>query len=478
MKFRLLKSGVKNRCSECGIEPIWNNKELILQIDHRFLIRGSHAASAAVEESNHPPFQNNSYFLEGERPFQAQHVSMNLTLKLKLACSPGASGILKETIHQSTSAFNRATKQAFEAKTINGVQIHKMRYHAERALTQLPAQLVCATLAKATEALASVRALQKKRAARDVAAGRNPARAYRCPQSERQAVRYDGKRASMVRLKEGWATLASVSGRQEVKFKLPGNFNRYADWKVCSSELVWAKQDQLFLHVVLEGDGKPFVPSGMVVGIDLGICRPAVMSTADGSFNRFLGKKEWRAIERRRHEYRRILQRKGTKPARRKLKALSGKVNRFRGDCDHVLSRQVVDSVPTGTTLVLENLRDIRERCGRGKGKQQNGRMHRWSFARLFGFIEYKARLAGDRVARVDPRNTSRRCSRCGDTRKRNRKSQGQFLCHECLFPLNADLNGARNIARKFASSGMPDDDGCCQPAQRRLTLERQAAPL
>jgi len=259
---------------------------------------------------------------------------------------------------------------------------------------------------------------------------------------------------------------------------LPENFNKYSEWKVCSSELVWDRKDRLFLHVVLDGDGKPFVPNGLVVGVDLGISRPAVMSTADGKFNRFLGKREWRAIEGRGYTYRRVLERKGTKPARRKLKRLSGKVERFRRDCDHVLARQIVDSVPTGTTLVFENLKDIRERCGRKKGKAQDGRMHRWSFARLFGFVDYKARLAGVRVGKVDPRNTSRQCSRCGDVRRSNRKDQGRFECHACHRALNADLNAARNIAQKLAPAGMPAGDGQSQLAQRRLTLERQAAML
>ena len=381
---------------------------------------------------------------------------MNVTLRLKLSCSTQASQALSETANQYTQAFNRAAKTGWDNHTTNGVTIQKLNYQSERARTKLPSQLVCSAFAKATEALRSVKALQAKR---DAKAKKNPKikpKTFKCPQSKLQAIRFDGKRASMVKLKEGWATLASVEGRQEVRFKLPTNFNRYAEWKVCSSELVLDKRDRMFLHVVLEGNGKPFVPNGMVVGIDLGICRPAVMSTADGKFNRFLGEKRWADKERKLYEYRKVLQRKGTKPARRLLKALSGKVNRLREEFDHVLSRRIVDSIPTGTILVFENLKGIRERCGTGKGRLQDGRMHRWSFDRLFGFVEYKADLAGIKVEKVDPRHTSQRCSKCGDTRKSNRKGQDRFECHACSFSLNADLNGARNIARKLAVAGMP----------------------
>ena len=381
---------------------------------------------------------------------------MKVTLRLKLSCSPKATQALRETTAQYTEAFNRATKTGWDNHTTNGMKIHSFNYTNERAQTKLPSQLICSAFSKAGEALSSVKALQTKR---DAKLKKNPKlkpKTFRCPRSKLQAVRFDGKRASMVKLREGWATLSSVEGRQEVGFKLPPNFNRYAEWEVRSSELVWGERDRAFLHVVLEGNGKPFVPSGLVVGVDLGICKPAVMSSADGKFNRFLGDKRWADAERKLLEHRRVLQRKGTKPAKRLLKALSRKVNRFREECDHVLSRRIVDSVPTGTTLALENLKDIRERCGIGKGRLQDGRMHRWSFDRLFGFVEYKGELAGLKVEKIDPRHTSQRCSKCGDTRKTNRKSQSRFECHACLLSLNADLNGARNIARKLAVAGMP----------------------
>lgn len=377
----------------------------------------------------------------------------NVTIRLRLRPSDQDMLSLQETVRQYTGSFNRVCKAGW-GKTTNGVALHVWTYKQERAGTQLPSQL--AARVKATEALMSVRTLQKKRIARDIQAGRNPARAYRCPQSNGQAIRYD-RRSSLVKLQEGYATLATVNGRVRVGFKIPEHFNNRTTWKVCMSDLVW-KEDRLSLHVVLEGEGKPFVKSGEVVGVDMGICRPAVTSQ-----NEFLGKREWRAIEDRRREYRRVLQRKGTKPARRKLRLLGGKVNRFRRDCDHVLSRQVVDAAPAGSVIVVEDLSGIRERQGR-KRKDFRRRLHSWSFDRLRGFLEYKAALAGKKVVAVNPRNTSKGCSRCGHVEKANRKNQSLFKCQQCGFSLNADLNAARNIAlrgKELAVAGMPATDGC-----------------
>lgn len=40
LKRRLIESNIlKNQCSECGLEPIWNKKKLSLQLDH---INGIH----------------------------------------------------------------------------------------------------------------------------------------------------------------------------------------------------------------------------------------------------------------------------------------------------------------------------------------------------------------------------------------------------------------------------------------------------
>ncbi|MER3402015.1 MAG: transposase, partial [Armatimonadota bacterium] len=194
---------------------------------------------------------------------------------------------------------------------------------------------------------------------------------------------------------------------------------------------------------------------------------PAVCSN-----NRFFGERRWKGIERRYFRLRRSLQRKGTRSAKRHLRRLAGKVNRFRRDCDHVLSRRIVDSVQPGTVIVVENLVDIRTRT-RQRGRESRRRLHSWSFAQLRSFLTYKAEAKGCKVVGIDPRHTLQMCSHCGYVHRSNRRSQSRFLCGACGFELNADINAARNIARKYlAGGGMPAAGGplstglSCQPAQ------------
>jgi transposase len=56
------------------------------------------------------------------------------------------------------------------------------------------------------------------------------------------------------------------------------------------------------------------------------------------------------------------------------------------------------------------------------------------------------------RVVAIDPRHTSQTCSKCSYQSRSNRKSQSLFLCKECDYQLNADLNAAYNIRDRVAS--------------------------
>jgi putative transposase len=102
---------------------------------------------------------------------------------------------------------------------------------------------------------------------------------------------------------------------------------------------------------------------------------------------------------------------------------------------------------------------------GRGKGNKNvdnKRKLHRWTFAQLFAFVDYKAQERGIHVERVDPRPTSQTCSRCGHQAHNNRRSQSIFHCSSCGYELNADLNAAYNIRDTFclAQGGTPAVSG------------------
>src|SRR5262249_5428930 len=101
----------------------------------------------------------------------------------------------------------------------------------------------------------------------------------------------------------------------------------------------------------------------------------------------------------------------------------------------------------TQAALVLEDLTGIRDRMT--VRKRQRAQQHNWSFRQLREFLSYKAQRAGIALVVVDPRNTSRTCSRCGYVAKRNRRSQAEFSCLRCGYACHADYNAARNLATR-----------------------------
>ena len=87
--------------------------------------------------------------------------------------------------------------------------------------------------------------------------------------------------------------------------------------------------------------------------------------------------------------------------------------------------------------------------------RRQRGVLHSWAFAQLRAFLlEYKAKRAGVRLVAVEPRNSSRECSACGHTEKRNRPNQSTFRCAACGFAAHADTNAARVISGRATVSG------------------------
>ena len=380
---------------------------------------------------------------------------MDRTLVLQLHPTTEQALVLQETLVQYTACYNAVAQEGFTTECSNGVELHKRTYYPLRALyPDLPTQLVCAARVKGTESVKSALTWRKKydknypKRVAKAQQRKKPIPVYkpvRVPRSRMCAIRYDA-RSYWVKWNTLTCSLATVAGRAELGFSIPKHSLPYLVGKPCSADLCYRK-GRYSLHVVVSIPEPHVPPSSEVIGIDLGLNRPAVTST-----RQFLGDSKWKEQERRIFRLRRKLQAKGTKSAKRHLKKLSGQLFRQRKDHDHVLSKRIVQHATPGSTIVLENLTDIRERVIHNKGEGQR-RMHSWSFAQLFRFIAYKAEARGIEVTRIDPRQTSQTCSRCGYQARHNRRSQSLFLCRKCGYCLNADLNASINIREKHVAS-------------------------
>jgi len=205
--------------------------------------------------------------------------------------------------------LQRRIRVGWQRQEKNGVRLHHATYCGLRQqFPNLPTQLVVAARVRATEALKSTIARKKK--------------GYKasCPTAALVPIRYDARKYS-IKFRQGIVSLSSVAGRLKVPFVADSHAQNLLDQAVGfdSADLI-RRKGRFWLHVVVTLLDVEFQPSGEVVGVDMGLARPAVASN-----NRFLGKKRWREIDRRYFRLKRALQAKGTRSAKRHLRKLAGK---------------------------------------------------------------------------------------------------------------------------------------------------------
>ena len=211
-----------------------------------------------------------------------------------------------------------------------------------------------------------------------------------------------------------------------------------------------------------------------VVGVDVGQRYLATTATLSNRSRFYPGKR----VRAKADHYARLhkrLQKKGTRSAKRRMLALSGRERRLKLQANHSIAKSIVTSHPH-TLIGLEDLTGIRERTKRrkrrrkkqGKGtepvskkaRRANRHASQWAFAELHSMLTYKAMLAGSLAIKVDADYTSQTCPYCGYRDKHNRPGKGLlFICQNehCpyrlrtgqAYTLHADLVGARNIAMR-----------------------------
>ncbi len=364
-----------------------------------------------------------------------------------------------------TAAFNTVCEHGWNARISNGVALHHATYYPLKfEHPTLVSDLVVQARVKATETLQSAFAVQRK------AEREQTDTKVDMPYSDACPPRYN-VHTCRVDWESCTVRMSTVTGRQTIRFTIPDYSAKWAGYPTDTADLLF-RHGSWWLHIVVTVPAPDMAPTEQVTGVDLGIVRPAVTSN-----NHFLGKRAWKAIEGKQFHLKRALQRKGTRSAKRHLKRVRSRQARFRRNCDHVLSKQIVGSVQPGSTIVIERLTDIRKRSKVRRKTITARRIHSWSFAQLRTFIAYKAEERGCTVVAVDPRHTSQACSCCGHTARNNRRSRGRFVCRNCGVELHADLHASRTIAATYHARVAIRDAGGL-PISQPIVSSRESATL
>lgn len=319
---------------------------------------------------------------------------------------------------QCAEIFNAHVDWALANHTYNKSKAHNALYVPLRQLyPELPSAFIQAVRDTAMEA---VKATKFKG----------------CPRKRpTSGLRYD-KRTMTLR---GYQlTLSCIGGRAKTLLRVPDYFREiFERWDFKGAVLTYKRHKrQLWVQLVFASPAPALRQAGRTQGIDRGLYHLAV--TSDGQT---LSNSKVRSAQRRYLYNRRTLQAKGTRSAKRRLRAMAGREQRFSRDVNHVVTRQLANQ-PDVMTFVLEDLSGIRNRR---RGRKLNKWLGSWPFYQFELFLAYKAEALGKQVVFVDARYTSQKCSQCGHKYKGNRHGS-RFHCVRCGFRAHADVNAAINV--------------------------------
>ena len=227
------------------------------------------------------------------------------------------------------------------------------------------------------------------------------------------------------------------------------HFAEYLDgsWSLGTAKLVELK-GVWYLHIPVTKAAEEFQKENVrhVVGIDRGLRFLTVSYDEQGKTEFISGRK----VATKRHKFqevRRQLQSKGTKSAKRKLKAVSGRENRWMSDINHQISKTLVQKYGKDTLFVLEDLTGVSfEESNLSRTAKQKYDLQSWAFYQLEQFLTYKAHENRSEVLKVSAKYTSQRCPKCGTIHNGNRDHHRHLYRCQCGYRSNDDRIGAMNI--------------------------------
>lgn len=368
-----------------------------------------------------------------------------------------------EVIKIYNKAWGDVVAWCNENQTTNKSRAQKELYHKLRGgYPQLPAQFISIVLRDAVSSVKSWNSNRKKERWRMKS------------QRRRLTLNYDLR---IMSLRGNLLSLSSLQGNKRQKFlvSIPQWFaDRYPEVKVNAAKLS-VKKGRVLIHLIYRVEPTDTIIGDEVVGIDRGI-KNIIVTSQKGGDNK-ISSARTRGVKRRYAHNRATLQAKGTRSAKRRLKAMSGREKRFISDVNHQISKALALD-PNVSTYVLENLTGInktRKKSRRKLGKKMRTWMSGWSYFELEFFLSYKCKLVGKNVEFVSPAYTSQRCNQCGFTDRKNRNGS-RFNCRRCDYSADADWNAACNIRDKYLFA-IDSKAGCGQPPIMDEAIELTSKP-
>lgn len=339
---------------------------------------------------------------------------MTVTAKIQISVDADNQVLLNKTMSAYSDACNYVSDYIFNTKNLKQFSLNQILYSTLREQFGLRSQMAQSVFKTVIARYKAIFETQKK---------------WIKPSFDKP--QYDLVWNRDYSLTQNCFSVNTLNGRIKLPYfaKSMSKYFDHATYKFGTAKLV-NKRGKYFLHIPVSYEVEESNISDIcnVVGIDRGI--NFVVATYDSKHKS--GFVSGRAIKQKRAHYsklRKELQKRQTPSARRRLKAIGQRENRWMQDVNHCISKALVESNPKHTLFVLEDLTGIRDVTERVKTKNRYVYVS-WSFYDLEQKLIYKAKQNQSTVVKVDPRYTSQCCPVCGHIEKSNRnKKIHLFTC-------------------------------------------------
>ena len=356
-----------------------------------------------------------------------------------------------ETRKQYARAFNMSAECLINNSSTSKRFLHRMQYERiKEACPSLPTGLIQCARDVAVE---SVKTWNVKRTKLRKKHPKRAERMKRPSMKEKCTMRYDVR---TITLRGSQLTFSTCDKRIKTIISIPGFFTeRYPEtdgWKLKGANIGMDRKRRVFVNLIYECPDPVIEENndGKIVGLDRGVYN--IVTTSEGVH---YGAKDARRVKRKYSHVRSVLQEKGTRSAKRRLKAISGCEKRFVHDQNHCISRKLANTDGAVSVYVLEDLSSMNMLRLKGKSnKTMRKWLSNWSYSDLEAKLSYKCQKNGIRVELVDARYTSQKCSVCKTIDKASRKGN-RYVCRHCGSIMHADVNAAINIRDNYITRVM-----------------------
>ncbi len=208
--------------------------------------------------------------------------------------------------------------------------------------------------------------------------------------------------------------------------------------------LTRARTGKWYVCFSCETETHPLPPTEHITGVDVGLASFATLSNGEKIDNpRFYRKDEadLKRVQRRKDAAKNAQDWEENAKQKVLLAKIHERIGNRRSDFAHKQSRELVN---TYQVIVFEDLAP--QEMGKSRGMRKSIMDVAWT--QFISMTIAKAEEAGRTVILVDPRNTSKMCSQCGELVDKT-LSDRIHTCPNCGLVLDRDENAALNILQR-----------------------------